>query len=68
VLRSLGHPRVGRELHPGPRIFRDLLSAVAAAEIRELTRTRIHPFPNKAKVVRHDRLGGLLKSYSRKAA
>jgi hypothetical protein len=26
------------------------------------------PFPKKAKVVHHERLGGLLKSYARKAA
>jgi hypothetical protein len=59
---------VGRELHPKPRISRTLLAVVTATEIRELTQFLIHPFPEKVKVVRHEHLGGLLKSYSRKAA
>lgn len=92
---------MGRELHLKPRISRDLLAAVTATKIRELTRSRprgatlavfsgtasrtdsaasgnrtldspeeavILPFPKKANVVRHEHLGGLLKSYTGKAA
>lgn len=98
MLCSLEHPRVGRELHSEPRIFRDLLAVDPACRNRELIRSLLRvsilkqrgeertqpsvgnrildspvepvilPLPKTVKVIRHERLGGVLKSYSRKAA